>query len=443
MALPQDPHRPSPVPVGGLRKLVGLEEAMRITDDAAPFSVVSVFRLAGSLPVPALRAALDELQQRHPLLRARIVPEGKAHAYLFDAAGPIPLEVADRDGADHWMRVVEEELAHRIDFATGPLIRCRYLVDGGGGDLVIAIPHNIVDATSAAPLFRELLALCAGRAPAGTTDITAEGRTPAPALYPKGYTGAGLALAAAAQMGRQMVDEMQFRWNSRGVRTAPIHPIAVGHCRVLPIKFSAPASEALVQASRQHRITLNSMLSAAMLSAVQRNLYPSPRVPLRHIIFSDLRSRLSRSVPDDMLGCFLTMFRLTVNVERDGAFWDLARQVQEKTVRAARSGERFVAYSMAPGMMKMIFGLKAFRMAATAVSYAGALDMSVSGGPFDVTGVHAFAANMTLGPELSGLARLFRGELYWDLLYLDSDMDAAGAQTIAGQIRTILESATS
>ena len=416
---------------------------MRITDEAAPFSVISVFRLKGSLPVPVLRTALDELRRRHPLLRACIVPEGKAHAYQFDAAGPIPLEVSERAGADHWISVAEEELGRRIDFSAGPLIRCRYLVDADGGDLIVAIPHNILDATSAAPLFRELLGLCAGQSLTDAADIALEGRTPAPALYPKGFTGAGLALAAAGQMGRQMVDELQFRWNSRGVRPAPILPIESGHCRILPLKFPAPLTAALIQASRQRRITLNSMLSAAMLSAVQRQLYPSPRVPLRHIIFSDLRSRLSRSVPDNMLGCFLTMFRLTVMVEQDGAFWDLARQVQEKTVRAAHSGERFVAYSMAPGMMKMIFRMKAFRMGATAVSYAGALEMGVSGGPFEVTGVHAFAANMTLGPEYSGLARLFRGELYWDLLYLDSDMDAAGAGAIAGQIRTILESATS
>ena len=49
---------------------------------------------------------------------------------------------------------------------------------------------------------------------------------------------------------------------------------------------------------------------------------------------------------------------------------------------------------------------------------------------------------MTLGPEYSGLVRLFRGELWWDILYLDSDMDAAGAQLIADDMQTILEEAT-
>jgi hypothetical protein len=241
-------------------------------------------------------------------------------------------------------------------------------------------------------------------------------------------------------MGRQMADEMRYRWHSRGVRKAPI--FATGRCRILPIRLSPALTAGLVQASRQRRVTLNAILSAAMLSAVQRHLYPSPRVPLRHIIFTDLRPRLRTAVPGTVLGCFLTLFRLTVMVERAGGFWPLAQQIQDLTLRAARSGERFLANSTSPGMMKMIFSLKAFRMSATAFSYAGPIDLRTTGGSFEVTGVHSFAANMTLGPEYSALVRLFRGELWWDILYLDSDMDAALAQRIADEMRTILDEAT-
>jgi hypothetical protein len=390
--------------------------------------------------VTALRAALDELQRRHPLLRARIRPEGKAHAYQFDTAGPISLEVADRATADSWKAVVEEELDRRLDVDAGPLMRCRYLIDKDGGDLVIAIPHNILDAASAAPLFNELLALCAGPPYPPAPDSSAEGRVPAPDLYPDEYKGLGFARAAAAQMARQMADEMAFRWNSHGLRKAPIYP--TGHCRVLPMRLPASMTETLVQASRRQRVTLNALFSAAMMAAVQRRLYPAPRVPLRHIVFTDLRPRLRETVPSSRLGCFLTMFRFTVMVEQDGDIWDLGRRIQNSTVKAAQSGERYLAYSMAPGMMKMIFGMKAFRMSATALSYAGPLELGTTGGPFTVAGVHAFAANMTLGPEYSALVRLFRGELCWDILYLDSDMDAAGAQLIADDIRTMLEKAT-
>jgi hypothetical protein len=136
------------------------------------------------------------------------------------------------------------------------------------------------------------------------------------------------------------------------------------------------------------------------------------------------------------------MFRFTVMVERDGQFWDLARRIQESTVRAARSGERYLAYFMSPAMLTMLIRMKAIRMGATTLSYGGPIDLATAYGTFDVTGVHAFAANMTVGPEYSALVRLFRDELWWDIMYLDCDMDAAGAQQIADDMRTILEEAT-
>ena len=422
------------------RQLAGLEHAMRLTDDVTPFNVVSVLRLDGALSVPALRAALDALQRRHPLLQSRILPVGKKYCFHFDAAGPIPLEVGERPGPEGWIAAAEEELHRPLNLTAGPLARCRYLPRQSGGDLIVTIHHTIVDAASAPHLFGELLSLCAGQPLGDAGDTAQEGRLSASALFPAAYTGVRFAGAAAAFMGRQMADEMLFQWRSRGVRKAPI--AATGHCRLLPLRFPAGLTSALIQASRRERVTLNAILSAGLMAAVQRRLYPSARAPLRHIIFADLRSRLRTAVPDSVLGCFLSMFRFTVMVEREGGFWPLARDIQESTLRAARSGERYLSYALSPGMMKMILGLKAFRMGATALSYSGPTNIPVSYGSFELTGLHAFATNFTLGPEYSALVRLFRGELWWDILYLDSDMDAAGALAIAREMQVILEEAT-
>jgi Condensation domain len=422
------------------RKLAGLEHAMRLTDDVTPFNVVAVLQLAGDLPVPRLREALDELQRRHPFLRARILPAGKNYFYHFDVVSPIPLEAGERSGPESWIAAAQDALHRPFDLTTGPLVRCSYLHGQSGGDLIITVHHTIIDAASASHLFGELLSRCAGRALSDAGDTAQEGQRPAIALFPVEYTGLRFVRAAAAFMGRQMADEMKFRWRSRGVRKPPI--AATGRCCILPIRFSPALTAALIQASRRQRVTLNAILSAGLVAAVQRRLYPAARAPLRHIIFGDLRPRLRSVVPDSALGCLLTMFRFTVMVEKEGSFWALARDIQDSTQRAARSGERYVSYAMSPGMMKMILGLKAFRMGATALSYSGPTNLSLSYGSFEVIGLHAFAANMTLGPEYSALVRLFRGELWWDILYLDSDMDAAGAQAIAREMQTILEEAT-
>jgi Condensation domain len=420
------------------RKLAGIEQALRFIDDVAPFNIVVVLRIEGNLPAARLRAALDELQNRHPLLQARILAANNEYAFHFGGAGPIPIEICEP--ADSWVAAAEEELHQRFDLVAGPLMRCRYFQNQSGGHLIIALHHTIVDGASAAHLLSELLSLCACQAAGDAGGSAQEGRFPSSALYPAKYAGTGFVRAAAAFMARQMADEMKFRWRSRGVRKPPIAD--TGRCHLLPIHFSAKLTAALFEASRRQLITLNSILGAGLMAAVQRQLYPSPRAPLRHITFTDLRPHLRCAVPASELGCHISMFRFTVMVEREGSFWSLARDIQESTLRAARSGERFLSNSMSPKMMKMIVGLKAFRMAATALSYTGPLNLPASHGPFAVTGLHAFTTNFSLGPEYSALVHLFRGALWCDILYLDSDMDSAGAQQIAQDMQAILEEAS-
>ncbi len=421
------------------RALAGLEHAMRITDDVAPFNVVMVLRLDGELPVATLRQALDVLQQRHRLLRTRILAEGKSYAFHFEGTPAIPLEVRDRVQADGWVAMAEDQFQQRFPLTEGPLMRCLYLADAQGGDLIVTLHHTIVDAASARHLLSELLDLCSGVTPEHVPAQASEGAVPAPALYPKAFSGAGYARALASFMRRQMADEFSFRWKSRGIRKAPI--AATGRCCLLPVRFPAELTDKLIQASRTHRVTLNSILGAGMLSAVQRRLYPSPLVPLRHVIFADLRDRLRTPMAPTTLGCLLTMFRFTVMVPKAGDFWRIASDIQDATAVAARTGERYLAYSMSPGMMKMMFAAKAFRMGATALSYSGPIELPETSGTFRVTGLHAFAANMTLGPEYTALVRLFRGELWWDIMYMDSDMNETTAREIARDMQLILEAA--
>ena len=77
------------------------------------------------------------------------------------------------------------------------------------------------------------------------------------------------------------------------------------------------------------------------------------------------------------------------------------------------------------------------------MSYAGPVALSDENRRFRVAGLHAFTSNITLGQEYSALVRLFRGELWWDIFYLDSDMGPDKAQEIAGEMRRILELAVS
>jgi hypothetical protein len=79
------------------------------------------------------------------------------------------------------------------------------------------------------------------------------------------------------------------------------------------------------------------------------------------------------------------------------------------------------------------------RMGTTAISYAGPVTVGDSGAPIQVRGLHAFTTNMAIGPEFSALARLFKGRIWLDYLYMDSDMSPETARRIADECALVLQ----
>jgi len=132
------------------------------------------------------------------------------------------------------------------------------------------------------------------------------------------------------------------------------------------------------------------------------------------------------------------MLRYTIPVEGGIDFWQLARHLHEKIYSSLKSGDKFVANLMTEPLIKMVTGLKSFRMSATALNYNGVVPIEPSYGNMKVTGIHGFVSAYDLGPELSAQALLFNDQLFWDFIYLDADMTRDEAIAITEEIRTIL-----
>jgi hypothetical protein len=135
------------------------------------------------------------------------------------------------------------------------------------------------------------------------------------------------------------------------------------------------------------------------------------------------------------------MLRYTVPVEAKMDLWQLAAVLQEKNSAAFKRGEKFLAAAFTRQIVEMMLRLKAFRLATTAVSYAGALPLQKAYGTIQVTGLHNFVSNNPLGPEYVAAAHILFGELVWNFLYLDTDMDQEMAVAIADETCRLLEEA--
>jgi len=418
-----------------------MEKAQVLTNEFSPFNAVVVLRVTNGPAEETLRKALDTLQRRFPLLRVHIRKEKKR--YFFESRGTpaIPLKITKRLDEKDWQRVAEDELNRDVDFSTGPLVRLAYISGPGRGkesEIVLTFHHAIVDADSGTHLAHELLTLCASPASAVELD-SLEPLPPAENFFPPAYKGIRKRCRIFRFMLRQMGDEFLYRLRSRGSRQAPIH--AAGRCKILPVKMQKETTSALCKQARKKRITLNSLMEAAILMAVHKHIYGGKRVPLRSFSMANLRPYLTLPLPAKHLGSYFSMMRFTVLMKENPQIWEVAREINDIMHRSVKRGDKYAFNLLGAMMMKMILKMKVFRMATTAVSYTGPVKLEKKYGEIKVKGIHAFISNFVLGPEYTAAVRFFDRQFYWDILYLDSDMDFTEAKVLADEILSILKAA--
>ena len=145
------------------RKLI-LGERVMYVDGASPVNCVFAVRVSGRLSPERMRLALDTVQAKHPLLRARISWRRGRPYFESGTVGEIPVRVLERRSEDDWQRVTEAEWGLPFDAGRGPLARVVWVRSGEGGvetvsELVLICPHCICDGATGVTLMREILLL--------------------------------------------------------------------------------------------------------------------------------------------------------------------------------------------------------------------------------------------------------------------------------------------
>ena len=86
-------------------------------------------------------------------------------------------------------------------------------------------------------------------------------------------------------------------------------------------------------------------------------------------------------------------------------------------------------------------GMKVMRFGAAALNYTSYVPLKPAYGEIHVTGLHGFVSAFDLGPEISSQARLFNDEIWWDFIYLETDMDANTVEGLLDELVKILKDA--
>ena len=426
-----------------IRYLGNFEEATVITNELAPFNVVCVVTVKGIIAPEKLGHALTIVQQRRPLLGARIVKNKKQFQFDSEGVGSIPVQIVNRQSGDQWQGVVEDELNKAFKIEVGPLVRCTYLFkpnSSAAAEIILTFHHAVIDGVSGTRLLHDLFTVLGGVKDLTITDTSQQLSLPPPAeqLFPPKYKGLRLHARLIPFMAGQMADEVKYRWWSRGIKRVPIN--SHGQCRILPLQLSPDDLHGLVRKSRREKVTLNSVLSASMLLTIHKYLHQDSSAPMRNIVFSDLRPYLRPLPSKNSTAPYISLSRFTTLMNSETDLWSLSRSLQKRIYETARRGDKFLSTVMSRGLMKMIIGKKSVRMGNTALSYGGSIHLEPSYGDIEITEIHAFISNNVLGPEFVAYASLHNGRLLWDFLFIDSDMDRETAKVIGQEVLDTLRS---
>jgi len=425
------------------RELGAFERALVTSDQYAPFHSVYVVHLETPPPSPIVGKALKFLQKRHPFLRGRLLQEKGKYFFASLVEPTLPFRVLPRWNDTHWVKVVEVELEAHTECITDPMFRCTYLYDENQkhAEIILTFFQPIVDAASAGRLLDELLTACASLMNEGT--ITASELAPAPpqeSRFPSAFRGFRLSLYTLGYVLRQSADEILYRIQTREKRTPPLHKNP-SHGHIISLCLPETFVTTFIRRTDMEKVAPEAVLHAALLIAVNRHLYAGKNVPMRMFSLWNMRPYVEPPLQNENLGSYMSLLRHSVPVEGGLNVWQLARSLQQKFYRSLKSGDPFIAAMRTESLLKRMILTRSFRMSATALNFSGESQVKTQYGEFAVNDLHGYASAHDLGPEFSGQARLFHGQLIWDFTYLDADMSDDEARAIVEEIKSILNSA--
>ncbi|MBI4576844.1 MAG: hypothetical protein HY722_11325 [Planctomycetes bacterium] len=429
----------------GGRPLSPIEKALWRLSDGASMNFSLMARLRGPLSSGALRAALDAVQARHPLLRVRIASEGGgAGAPAFRPGGVPPLPLRELEGGeDSWVERMEEEIHRGFPWETGPLFRCVLLRHGAQDARVMLTCHHAVsDGLSAAKLMQELLRV-AGE---GARLPPLEDRGPVDArLPPQALGAAGLTLRLRFVLRELWRDRTLGRPAFRLDHDVPPHE---RRTRITPHRFDEAFTSALLERARRERVTVHGVAAAALLLAVARDAGAGQDATVGCASPVDLRPQLVPPAGEEV-GFFVAMSKFRRRIRRDTDLWVLARAIREGLKRDMAT--RFPAatlplvarlYRMAGGdgasPQELARRFAAATPNTTGLTHLGGLDALGRFGDLEVQEVQGAAALSALG-RLAGATALFRGRLSYFLLWPEPSLDRSHAEALAGDIRRGLQ----
>lgn len=426
-----------------MRALNPIEHSFVSINNFYPFVASCVLRISDGPGIEQLRSALNRLQKLHPLLNVVIRERNKGLWFEKDEdLEPVPLNVISRKDDVHWEDIVRHDLNNGFTAKGCPLMRVNYLISSGGpgnAELVISFHHAIVDARLIMFMTDQLLSFASQNAYKDDQSFDVIPYLPAPDLskvLPRSFRGIRFIFRLLPFMYRQLKDESIYKKTNKGIADARIP--ASSENDIVMLSFSKSETDAIKRWSRRKRISINGMLSAAMLIIINQRNYEGRKKLLRALQFGNLRPYLHPSIHDSEGGSFVSMMRYTIPLHPDSGMSRTASLIDKQSLRSSRRGEKFIFALISKFLIKKTIKDHNSRLGATALSYLGPVSIKKQYGKIEVQEIHGYISNNCLGAELTGFAKIFSGQLSMDLNFLRAELSRDKALEAADELKGLI-----
>lgn len=300
------------------RRLFFLERIL-YGDGCTPFNGVFALKISGRLKAERLVGALERIQAKHALLRARVEKDEKGVPWfvVHEDMLPIPMRTIVRRTDGDWITESRRELATAFETWRGPLLRVVWLRDAEVSDLILAFHHCLCDGGSALALMRDILMLLdeegadIGKAGSWVTmNELVQGGGPmerkakgVAALLKVGLSLGALLSSSKGKTGIPRSDDYLLHW-----------------------KLDRQLSAALLRYCKSLRVTVNTLLCVTALYAFRQVRGGKARQKVTCPV--DIR-RYHPAIKKDMLFAFGLAVSLSLKKKRSDDFAVLVQEAQQ------------------------------------------------------------------------------------------------------------------
>ncbi|MFD8567241.1 amino acid adenylation domain-containing protein [Streptomyces sp. NPDC059639] len=324
------PERPGPLPLSPAQESLLVQ--VELSGSPHEYLVPQALRLHGPLDVPALRAALTAITDRHEVLRCRF-PRDADHCHALPPGTEPALDEHDLRPLPPDARpaavsaLLHTEVTTPLDLAAGPLLRALLIREADERHLLCLTTHHLVfDGRSQQILFTALMdeytgALHGGRpAPRG----------PSPSPQYADLVG------ALRRQAENPADEDLAYWRETLTGTPvlalptdrPRGASRTGTGRATEFTVSAATVTALRRLAKDRSATLFMTLLAGLQCTLSRHTGQRD--------FAVGTSVAGRGVPDsgDLIGLFINQVALRADLAGDPGFDDVVGRVRQRCAEA-------------------------------------------------------------------------------------------------------------